>query len=117
MANIEFQTTPDVRVDRAARFHATFAAPCLIRDPLPPLASDELFDCVLGTPTIQNNRAGSPQTSPTRFVEQRQCPNPRRTLGSSREPKSLRRFLLSGAASFLLGAAAFRKLYSLSWAE
>ena len=38
---------PNVRVDRAARFHATFAAPSLMRDTLPPRRSNELFGGVL----------------------------------------------------------------------
>jgi hypothetical protein len=34
---------PNVRVDRAARIHATFAAPSLMRNTLPPLRSNELL--------------------------------------------------------------------------
>src|SRR5574341_768499 len=34
---------PNVTVDRAARFHATFAAPRLMRNTLPPLRSNELL--------------------------------------------------------------------------
>ncbi len=33
----------NVRVDRAARFHSTFAAPRLMRNTLPPLRSNELL--------------------------------------------------------------------------
>ena len=33
----------NVRVDRAARFHSTFAAPDLMRNTLPPLRSNELL--------------------------------------------------------------------------
>jgi hypothetical protein len=34
---------PNVRVDRAARFHSTFAGPSLMRNTLPPLRSNELL--------------------------------------------------------------------------
>jgi hypothetical protein len=33
-----------IAVDRAARIHSTFAAPGLMRNTLPPLRSNELFD-------------------------------------------------------------------------
>src|SRR5438128_1979433 len=36
-------SAPNVRVDRAARINATFAAPIMLRNTLPPLASNELF--------------------------------------------------------------------------
>jgi hypothetical protein len=35
---------PNDGVDRAARFHATFAASGLMRNTLPPLRSNDLFD-------------------------------------------------------------------------
>ena len=36
----------NVRVDRAARVHSTFAGPSLMRNTLPPFRSNELFDAV-----------------------------------------------------------------------
>ena len=35
---------PNLKVDRAARINAIFAAPGLVRNTLPPLRSNELFD-------------------------------------------------------------------------
>jgi len=43
---------PNVRVDQAARFHSTFAAPGLMRNTLPPLRSNEL----LGNRPVQSSR-------------------------------------------------------------
>jgi hypothetical protein len=38
---------PNGGVDAAARFHSTFAAPVTMRNTLPPLASNDLFDAAL----------------------------------------------------------------------
>src|SRR6266849_1137508 len=39
---------PNVRVDAAARFHSSIAGPIMMRNTLPPLASNDLLCCALG---------------------------------------------------------------------
>jgi hypothetical protein len=58
--------SPNVGVDAAARFHSSFAGPVMMRNTLPPLASNDLLYRV---PVLQIHQSRFRVPKPTRLVE------------------------------------------------
>ena len=52
------QETPNGRVDAAARFHSSIAGPIMMRNTLPPLASNDLLCVASNTDLTADHRAG-----------------------------------------------------------
>ncbi|MGQ0763743.1 MAG: hypothetical protein ACT4OT_17245 [Acidobacteriota bacterium] len=46
---LEMNKAPNGGVDAAARFHSTIAAPIILRNTLPPLASNDLLGVAIGS--------------------------------------------------------------------
>ena len=67
--NLLCRNKGDVRVDRAARFHPTFAVPFMLTNTLPPLRATSCFDSAYSNKTLIYLTFGAVVEAATRFFQ------------------------------------------------